>query len=220
MGAEFKGRVGPNRPGGDGALVGGYRFGFDGELICRDLGGKFFEHIQRGEMFIFSTAVTGVTPAVLGTSTAPMIWNPAGSGKILVPIRILFGGISGTVIQANYNWGYKLNCGSQTGTAAPIVSLTEATPVNALIGSGRASVMKFAPATCSLTGAPTYGGTWGISTGGAMAAGPAFQMAVDLTDGLLAFVPGTAFFPCAANAAIALVTSVSVVALELPYYGN
>lgn len=214
---EIKGRVGFSGPMNDGEIVFGGRYNWLGAQLVSGLGGDFFEHLLRGEMFIYSTAATGIAGAVAGTSSAPMIWNPSDSGKMFIPLRCLYGAVSGTVIVAHIAFGIKTNCGAQIGTAAPIVSLTEVAPVNALIGSAKTSKMRFAPATCSLTGAPTYLGNNGMSAGGAMAAGPLFETSIDLTQGVLAFPPGTAFFPYISNAALALVASVTVVGLEVPY---
>jgi hypothetical protein len=215
MGQDFVGKVGPAMlPDGD--LQNLLRFTHEGGLAMMQLGGKYQEHLLRGEAFIYSTAATGVTGAVAGTASAPMIWNPSDSGKILIPLLITYGAISGTVIAAHVGFAYKLNCGASIGTGAPVVSYTGVAPLNALVGHGQASKMNFAPATCSLTGAPVYGGNLGLSAGGALAAGPLFQMIADLTDGLLAFKPGTAFFPYVSNAAIALVASVTVIGIEIP----
>lgn len=212
-------RVGPAvLPDGEEVREG--RISHEKALVVAEIGGKYWEHLIRGNLFIYSTAATGITPAAAGTSNAPMIWNPSDSGKVFVPLQVNYGGISGTVIVAHFAWGYKLNCGAQTGTAAPIVSFTAVTPINCLLGSGKASKMNFAAATCSLTGNVVYGGNVGVSAGGANAAGPLYTMRWDLHDGLLAFPPGTAFFPCISNGAIALVSSVTVIGAELPMPGQ
>lgn len=215
---DHLGRVGPNRAGGDGALIGGKRFGWDGELITRELGGKFFEHLQRGQMFVYSTASTGVTGAAAATNTAPAIINPPGSNKLFVPLRIYYGLISGTVIVAHIGWATH-RAATIVGTGADVVSLTEVAPVPALYGGNGVSSMRFAPATISFTGAVTYGGTLGISAGGDKAAGPLFTMLADLSDGLLAFAPGQAFCPFVSNAALAAVCVVTTVGIEIPYQG-
>lgn len=214
---NWLGKVGPNR-NGDGQLIGGHRYGWDGELITRDLGGRYFEHLQRGQMFIYNNATAGVAGATLGTSSAPAIINPPGSNKLFIPTKVFFGGISGTVIVAHIGWGYH-RAATIVGTGADIVSLTEVDPVAATIGSPAKSSMRFAPTTISWTGAPTWGGTYGLNAGGAEAAGPLFQLTADLADGVIAFAPGWAFVPFCSNAALALVTHVSVVGIEIPYQG-
>lgn len=212
---NFIGRVGPNRDH-DGGYVGGARFGWDGEMITKELGGKFFEYLQRGQMFVYGNASTGIAGAAVGTSSAPAIINPPGSNKLFVPVKIFYGGISGTVIAAHVAWAYH-RAATIVGTAADVVSLTEVAPVNALVGAGIASAMRFAPATITWTGSPTYGGNLGLNAGGAYAAGAMFQLVADLSDGVLAFAPGQAFLPYVSNAALALVAQVSVIGLEIPY---
>jgi len=171
--------------------------------------------VDMGYGFYYNTAAAGVTGAVAGTASAPMLWNPSDSDVRLRIIKVRWGGISGTVIAAHIAYGWLAAAGAQIGTAQPIVSYTKVAPVNAVLGAGRASKINFAPATLLLTAAPAYLMPVGISSPGAYAAGPLFTM-VDNVDGCIVVNPGNAFFPYIANAAIALVASVSVFALEIP----
>lgn len=171
--------------------------------------------IDRGYGFWYPTAAAGVTPAVVGANSAPMLWNPSDSGVKLKILRIRYGAVSGTVILAHIGYGILANCGSQIGTAQPIVSHTLVPGTNARYNNGRVSRIRFAPATVTMTTGPVYWMPNGISSGGALAAGPLYPME-DKVDGDITIDPGNAFFPFIANAALALVAAVAVLALEIP----
>jgi hypothetical protein len=170
--------------------------------------------ITDGMGFVYSTAATGVTGAVAGVNSVPMLWNPSSSGVRLRILEVRIGGISGTVIAAHVAYGV-LKAGDQIGTAAPVVSHTLVPGVNLMPYAGRESKIRFAPATVTLTAAPTYWFPNGFNSGGAYAAGPLFPL-IDKLDGKLVIPPGIAFFPYISNAAIALVAAVAVLAIEEP----
>ena len=144
-----------------------------------------------------------------------MIWNPSGSGVNLRIQEVRVGAVSGTVILSHLCYGILLGAGNAIGTGAPIVSYTAATPVNCLLVGGKASQMIFAPATVTVTTAPTYLMPSGINAGGAFAAGPLFPM-IDAVNGKIVIPPGVAFFAFMSNGAMALTAAVSVIATEEP----
>lgn len=171
--------------------------------------------VLSGRTFIYSSAAAGVVAEAADTSPVMMLWNPAGSSVNLRILEVRIGVVSGTVIAAHLAYGILLAAGSQTGTGAPVVSYTPATPINALISGGLPSQIRFAPATVSLTAAPTYLMTSGFSSGGALAAGPLFSL-VDKVDGKIVIPPGVAFFAFLSNGAMALTAAVTVIAIEEP----
>jgi hypothetical protein len=171
--------------------------------------------IEMGYGFYYNTAAAGVLGAVASTTSAPMLWNPSDSDVRLKILRIRYGSVSGTVILGHIAYGLLLTAGAQIGTAQPVVSYTAGTPVNAVPGAGRVSKIKFAPLTLTLTAAPTYFMPNGLSSGGALAAGPLYKLDDDVSGGLV-INPGIAFFPYISNAALALTAAVSVFALEIP----
>jgi len=171
--------------------------------------------VEMGYGFYYNTAAAGVAAAAAGTASAPMLWNPSDSDVRLKIIKIRYGSVSGTVIVGHVAYGILLAAGAQIGTAQPIVSYTAGTAVNAVPGAGRVSKIKFAPLTLLLTAAPTYLMPNGLSSGGALAAGPLYKLE-DYLDGGLIINPGVAFFPYISNAALALTAAVSVFALEIP----
>ena len=166
--------------------------------------------------FIYSTAAAGVTLAGLGTTTAPFLWNPANSNTLLVLTKVVLGYVSGTNVAGHVVYGYQNNMGSAPGTGAPVVSLTQVAGVNTKIGSSVASVMRFAPATVTLTAACTYLCPMVVSTAAMIATTVAapFRM-IDDIDGRIIVMPGSAF-TVAANASIAVVASVAIYGFEVP----
>jgi len=177
------------------------------------LPGGVTDAIANGQCFWYSTAATGVAMAVVGTSSAPMIWNPSDSNRRLHIIQVNFGYVSGAVAAQHLGWGIQYGVGAQYGTAQPVVSLTKVAAVNAILGGGVASKMNFAPATCSLTGGPSYAGTYGFSSGGAIAAGPFYEL-MDWTWGKIVIPPGVAFFPGISGGTITMTASVAVFGWE------
>jgi hypothetical protein len=193
------------------------RLGNQGELLVQELNPVNYEQVLRGNCFIYSTAAAGVTwIAPTGTQNMPMIWNPAGSGKNLVLERIYAGYVSGTHVPGNLELAYITSAGSQVGTGAPIVSLTQVAGVNRLLGAGNASVMRFAPATVTVTTAPTFLMSLGQShaTGAAATAMDPWVWDVDLRGGII--VPPSVAIFVVFNAVSTVVGSISIWGTELP----
>ncbi len=145
-----------------------------------------------------------------------MIWNPSGSGKNLVLHKVTVGYTGTTWAVGHLEYGVLTGAGSQIGTGAPIVSLTQVSGVNLLLGAGNVSAMRFAPTTVSLVAAPTFLCTMGISSFAATATTALANMTmVDMINGMIIVPPGVAFFVMA-QAAVAGVTCVSIYGVELP----
>jgi hypothetical protein len=192
------------------------RLGSQGEFINSDMNGQFYEQVLRGNAFVYSTAAAGVTwLAPTATQNMPMLWNPAGSGKNFVLWRTVAGYVSGTHVPGFLEYAVLLNAGSQIGTAAPVVSLTQVAGTNLLIGAGKASVMRFAPATVTVITAPTYLCSTGISfaTGAAATAMDPWTMS-DEVQGRIIVPPGNALFLCS-NAVSTIVGTLAFIGLEL-----
>lgn len=189
------------------------RIGLQGDLITSQLNGSYFEHLSRGNVFIYSSAAAGVTFAAHGNNL-PTIWNPSDSGKLFVPIKVLVGYVSTTNAAGHLSWGFQERVGGNIGTAAPISIFTDISPKNALIGSGKQSRMRFAT-TVTFTAAPTYLRNVGISTAAMVATTVAapFTMAFE-EDGTLGLMPGSAL-QLGANGAIAMVAAVAIVGIEI-----
>jgi hypothetical protein len=212
---QLEGYVGAGALLSDGVVTTRPRMGNFGELMTTRLNASFYEHVLRGNAFVYSTPAAGAALVAPTTTNAPMIWNPAGSGKNLVLHKIEYGYIGTTWAPGHIEYGVVTGAGSQIGTGAPIVSLTQVAGVNLLVGAGNASVMRFAPTTLVVIAAPTFLCTSGISaqTGTAAAVLPPYKME-DLIDGHIIIPPGVAFFVMA-NAAIAGVVCTSIYGVEV-----
>jgi hypothetical protein len=184
--------------------------------VIGELNPKYYEQTMRGNAFVYSQAAAGVALAAPSVNSVPMIWNPSGSGKNLVLLKVAVGYVSTTWVAGMLEYCVLTGAGSQIGTGAPVVSLTQVAGVNLLVGSGNASVMRFAPATVTLIAAPTFLCTAGLSTVHGTATSDASPYLMqDLIDGAIIIPPGVAFF-VTANAAVAGVASVAIYGLEIP----
>ena len=169
------------------------------ELIVSELTGKYYTQTLRGNTFIGATASAGVVPPIFSNTAQTFgIWNPSGSGKNIVPVNLKVGLVTVGVVTDNFALAVTLNAGSQQATGSPITAGTFVAPVNALLGSGTASISKFAPATITAGAAPTYLKPTGISN--FMAATPAaannfWQLGEDY-DGSLIIPPGVVLYVC------------------------
>ena len=197
------------------------------ELIIAELHGKYLEEAYRGNVFYASTATAGVVlPIFVATTLTPTysIWNPAGSGKLLVPIVTLMGWTATTAALGTFVWVATTNAGSSVAAVgpptAPIVAFgTLTAPVNAYLGSGKVSQMRFSAAgtTTLQTGQPTFYRGTGITTmvTAAGATTAPWWTARDDWDGAGIIPPGNAIHLMGSTATLAAVT-VTLVYAELP----
>ena len=117
-----------------------------------------------GSMFIGTTAAAGVKPpAYNATAHTFCLWNPVGSGKNIVPVRLSVGFVDTTGAAGNIVISYQNGVGSQAATGSPITAITQVAPLSAYVNSGPPSVMKFAPATATFAAATSLLMTTGIS---------------------------------------------------------
>lgn len=167
-----------------------------GEGVVAELHGKFYTQAYRGNVFVATTASVGVALAPISSTGAGMgLWNPLGSGKVLVPITFGLGVISvSTPGAGTFGLGYQTGVGGQIGTAAPIVAIPAYTPVNMNLGSGVTSVAKaWQAASCTFTAAPSALMSLGMSAGTAALTVPESQpMQLYPFDGQLVLSPGSA----------------------------
>lgn len=106
-------RPGSTRNSGDGVEE-FLRMMANGALAVVQSVPRFADPSLRGEIFTAVTAVGGVAPGTaIGTTAAFTLFNPKNSGKVLIPIRVSMGYISGTL-----GAGTIFYCGS-AGIATP-----------------------------------------------------------------------------------------------------
>jgi hypothetical protein len=192
------------------------RGGNQGEALVGELNPKYFEQCLRGNAFVYSTPAAGAVLNVLGTTSAPFLWNPLGSGRILVIHKIVAGLVAtGTTAAGHIVYGYQNDLGSQIGTGAPVVSGTFVAGKNTNLGHPNTSKMKFSPTTVSLSAACTFmcSAGWGQATAATTATPPISF--IDDVDGRIIIPEGSAF-SIAASAAIASSYSIAIYGIELP----
>jgi hypothetical protein len=212
----LRGRVGPQRLMDSQASE--IRLGNAGEIIVQELNGRFYEQTMRGNMFVYSTASTGIALAIAAvTGNYPSLWNPSGSGYNFVPVKLLLGYLSGANVPGNVALYWTASAGSAIGTTAPVVTWTNVAGVNALIGGGRNSYMKWSPAVHTTTAVPTFLTTVGLNlfTGLAATAAPPFTMSYDF-DGTMVVAPGNVIHICANPTLQTMVATVTLIGMELP----
>ena len=193
------------------------------ELLVSELHGKYFQQCYRGNVFIASTTTSGIVIPIATTKTmAYTIWNPAGSGKLLVPIVTLIGWTATAAALGSIIWTATTNAGGTIGSTGPIVSFTSpATVINANLGSGKVSQMKFGNdgTTIVTTLASTFYRETGctvliVGTTVNATQQPGFIWRDDW-DGTAVIPPGNAIH-LMATTAIAITATVSTVFEEIP----
>lgn len=211
-GATFDlGRVGPGRYG-DGEMQ-PPRLGTTGETIVGELNGKYYEAARRGLSFIYSTAAAGVLLAASTTTYfGPMLWNPCGSGRDLQLTKVVVADVSGATVRGHLAYAFLTNAGSQVATGSPILTGTFVAPVNAYLGNGLSSTMRWSPAVGTYTTAPTYLAPMGPNV---IAAAPGQTIMIDDIDGRIVVPQCTAFF-VASNAGTTMTAAVTIYGIENP----
>lgn len=192
------------------------RLGNQGDTITGQLNPEHYEQVLRGNGFVYTAAAAGAALAAFGVNSAPFIWNPTGSGKLLVIVKVAVGLATVTATAGHVVYGVMQNMGSQIGTAQPIVSATFVPAVNLNIGGGNVSVMRFAPTTITLLAATaaTFLATMGTGQATAATTATSPYLAIDNVDGAIIIPPGCAFV-IGASATISTYTC-SIFGLELP----
>lgn len=111
--------------------------GFDNEVLAAEIHGPYYTPAIRGKMFRASTAAAGVTiPASNATAAVFVIYNPAGSNKVVELVRINIGITAATLVVAPIS----------LGISAPLIvaptSVTEIAIKSAAIGGPGVSAIK------------------------------------------------------------------------------
>ena len=178
----------------DGSAREPLRGGSYGDLIVSQHGGKYNEWVRRGYVFAAPVAAAAAVPIATTLTNAPSIWNPAGSGKVVIPISISVSlGAIGTPILNGFTLSYLINAGSAVATAAPVVTWTNVAPTSLLVGSSAAATTLFAPAVSTYTTNPARLMDLGFGhlVEGTAASGQLYSKFEYEFDGRLALKPGT-----------------------------
>ncbi len=192
-------------------------FGRANEMIVSELHGKYFEQCYRGNVYYGSTTTAGVVIPIASSLTPTYsIWNPAGSGKLLVPVVTLIGWTATTTADGSFIWMSTANAGSGISSTAPFTAFGSGTPVNANLGSGKVSAIRLGSGgTTTLVAAPSVYRDTGISAGITTAATAGFWVMRDDWDGSGIVPPGNAIH-LMGTTAIAATVQVTQVWVEVP----
>lgn len=175
--------------------------------------GKYFADVSQGNVFIGSTAAAGTAfPISTGTAVTFGLWNTSTT-KDAVLLGLTAGYTSGTIALGTFGLANQ-NVGYATATAAPLSAFTDGTPKNALIGSGKASSMRFTPSGATLSAGGTAIWWGGKSIESATAGLGVFSADWDL-NGSIIVKPGNLVFVCGSIAQTGLF-SMSLTWQEVP----
>lgn len=193
--------------------------GRSNEQLVSELYGKYYYQAYYGNVFYASTVTAGVVIPISSSLTPTYsVWNPAGSGKNLVPIATLIGWTATSAALGSFIWMATTNAGANISSTAPFVAFGTGSAVNANLGSGKVSSMRIGSGgTTTLVAAPTVYRETGMSitaTTAATATGPGWVWRDDW-DGTGIVGPGNAIH-LMGTTAIAVAATVTLVYLEIP----
>jgi hypothetical protein len=131
-----------------------FRMGNQGELMMNELGGKYMEWCRRG--WVYTASGTLLTIPVYTTLTnGPVLWNPAGSGKLVIPLKLMLspGGL-GTPVITGLVGCFLNNAGSTAATGAPVITFANIAPIGTNLGKQGTATTQFGNATVTYTAQP------------------------------------------------------------------
>jgi hypothetical protein len=144
--------VGPKNLGD--SQVTNFRGGNQGEMMVAELGGKYMEWCRRG--WVYTASGTLLTIPVYTTLTnGPALWNPAGSGKLVIPLKItLSAGGLGTPVITGIVGCFLNGAGATAATGAPVITWTNIAPIGTNLGKQGTATTMFANAVVTYTAQP------------------------------------------------------------------
>lgn len=197
--------------------------GRQGEAIVNELHGRHYLNNYNNALYYASNAAAGAAYTIFSNASyvGLAIFNPAGSGKNVVPLRATLG-MNSNAATAAAAWGYAWQTGvgaSLVGTAAPISASTAITATrgsgNIGVASGVGTSIATALSAVTFSSALTWGrgATFGSGTG-AITVAWGVMMYEDF-DGTVIVPPGTIF--CLTSAVLTGLTAVGTLLwAELP----
>ncbi len=215
MSTEITGQTGPFTLG-DNSQGNAFRQTRTGEMAVTEVHGRYSEQVNRGNVFIASTASTGIALIVPATTgNHPTLWNPLGSGVNINIIAVRLGYVSGTAAAFGLEWAITQNAGAQAATGAPIATFTQVAVVSALSGAGVNGKARWAPTTNTFTAAPVFYDTIGFGSYVTSAVVP-WPLLATHYDGGLGIAQGNALSVCAQQTTTTAVFQVSILYEEVP----
>lgn len=126
-----------------------------GDLQVSEFWGKYGTLVRKGLVYVARVNTAASVPVNSTLTNAPALWNPAGSGVFMIPLKITFSvGAIGTPVLQGFTLSYLTNAGATAATAAPVLTFTPQAVVNMKIGGSAGAKTQFAPAVATYTTAP------------------------------------------------------------------
>jgi hypothetical protein len=158
-----------------------------------------------------------VLPIYSNTTQQVGLWNPAGSSVDLVLLRVALTYVDTTGAAGGFVLGYLPNAPAQLATGAAITAFTETSAINAYLGNGASSKVKFGQGATLTVTAPSVLRHVGLNQTvltAATTSSPQWTARAEF-DGDVILTPGSALF-VAGNIATLIKVAGSVVWAELP----
>lgn len=167
--------------------------------LVKSFGGKYLDWLSKGYIHKLSTARTGIA-LVIYSATANFfsVWNPQGSNKVFIPIRVRMANAGSTTLVVDSAPTFYLTNGAGAGiaTGGKISAWTElngtaGNVTNCLLGTNPDSSIKFSVAQ-TYAAAPTGIGSLGFGSDAWTAAStyPPWPMVAEF-DGDMGILPGS-----------------------------
>ncbi len=141
----LEGQVGslPAEPISDG--INQLILGKTNELIVGLIAGEYYQEALAGRLFAGNQAAAGtVLPIYSNTTQQCGLFNPLGSGKNIIPVKLNMVLVDTTGAAGGFCLGYVKNCGGGIATGSPGITVaTLVTPINLNLGSNNASKATF-----------------------------------------------------------------------------
>lgn len=110
--------------------LGNLRINQHGALITQNLFGRYEELAAKGYIFSAKSGAAAAIPIQSTLTNAPTLWNPASSGKWVIPLYATFSpGAVGTPVLTGLTVSYLLATGDTVATNLPFATFTNIVPV-------------------------------------------------------------------------------------------
>ncbi len=179
--------------------------------------GRYTEDMLKGTLYAYRCPGQALLLSAT-TGNCPTLWNPAGSGKVFIPVALVAGFLSGTTTIGSVLIAETLNAGANISATAPIVTFTDVAGVLARrsgTGTAGSSAMRWAPTTCTFVAAPTVHSATSLNFGAVSPTNDGGTK-VHYFDGMMGFDPGSAMSIVYSVTTSTALFHVTLYGLELP----
>lgn len=157
----------------------------------------YYDLAKQGTIFTGNIAAAGVVLPIYSNTTQQVgLWNPVGSGKDLLLLKIALTYIDTTGAAGGYCLGYLSNAPAAVGSGLAITAFTETASVSNYPGGGFSSVAKFGQGATLTVTAPVVKRQLALNQNAFTAAGTGQMPYTNeiVFNGEEVLTPGTAVF--------------------------